>query len=58
MSLETTAEEPSRQSSAWAFLIRAKRFWQGPDRRKAWLWTSAALVLIFATTAIVLLLNL
>ncbi|HJU32648.1 MAG TPA: ABC transporter ATP-binding protein/permease [Hyphomicrobiaceae bacterium] len=52
MSLETTAEEPSRQSSAWAFLIRAKRFWQGPDRRKAWLWTSAALVLIFANLAV------
>ena len=52
MPQDPTAEEPSRPPSAWAFLTRAKGFWQGPDRRKAWLWTGAALALIFANLAV------
>src|SRR5690349_24583369 len=52
MPLDSIREEDERPSSAWAFLSHASGYWWGPESRKAWLWTGAALVLIFANLAV------
>jgi putative ATP-binding cassette transporter len=42
----------ARPSSARSFLARALRFWTGPDKSRAWFWTSAALGLVLANLAV------
>jgi vitamin B12/bleomycin/antimicrobial peptide transport system ATP-binding/permease protein len=44
--------DTDRASSAWLFVKRASGFWRGPSKRKAWLWTAGALVLVFANLAV------
>jgi vitamin B12/bleomycin/antimicrobial peptide transport system ATP-binding/permease protein len=46
------AAASERPFSARLFLNRAVGFWTGPDSRNAWLWTSGALVLVFANLAV------
>jgi vitamin B12/bleomycin/antimicrobial peptide transport system ATP-binding/permease protein len=46
------AEDAKRPGSAFSFLRAAIAFWTGEERRKAWFWTLAALLLVFANLAV------
>jgi putative ATP-binding cassette transporter len=52
MTQPAPAAASERPFSARLFLNRAVGFWTGPNRRNAWLWTAAALVLVFANLAV------
>jgi len=46
------ADGNERASSARSFLKRAVRFWTGPEKVAAWIWTTAALALVLANLAV------
>ena len=49
---EDTVKKPLENEGARYFLSRALGFWTGPERRTAWLWTGAALLLLLANLAV------
>lgn len=49
---EDSAEKQPEGGGTRKFLSGAFGFWTGPERRTAWLWTGAALVLLMANLAV------
>jgi putative ATP-binding cassette transporter len=49
---ENPERKPLANGGARVFLSRAVGFWTGPERRTAWFWTGAALLLLLANLAV------
>jgi vitamin B12/bleomycin/antimicrobial peptide transport system ATP-binding/permease protein len=52
MSSEPFERAIDRPPSARSFLVRALRYWAGPEKAAAWFWTLSALALVLANLAV------